>query len=337
MKTASSPATGPSQAGRPTSGVSVLIPTKDRAADLALTIESVLGQTTPPGELLIVDQSRDDAAELRTRARWARGAPGRLVYLRRPELSGLAAARNCAMDRACGEIWLFLDDDVVLEPDFLAQLLAAYRAHPEATGISGVVTNYDRPGWADWAWTVVFARGPFHDQRQAIYWNAGRLRAEPPRRVRRLGGGLMSFRAAALRGLRFDEQLCGVCDGEDVDFCARLGSAAVLLVAPGVRLAHYRSPAGREPIHWLRRQARSETYLYLRNWRRPGWRGWAHRLCFGWLQAGFALAASLAAVRRCSASPWRAWRQGVADARRIIPRHAACAVPGPAEWDRAGH
>ncbi|MGH9526297.1 MAG: glycosyltransferase family A protein, partial [Terriglobales bacterium] len=114
--------------------MSVLIPTKDRAADLALTIESVLGQTTLPDELLIVDQSRDEAAESRTRARWALGTPARLVYVRRPELSGLAAARNCAMDRACGEIWLFLDDDVVLEPDFLAQLLAAYRAHPEATG-----------------------------------------------------------------------------------------------------------------------------------------------------------------------------------------------------------
>ncbi len=84
-------------------------------------------------------------------------APPPLRYCRAPALRGLAAARNRAMEMAAGDIWLFLDDDVVLEPDYLAALLRAYAAHPEAAGISGVITNYRRPGIAYRAWRAGLA------------------------------------------------------------------------------------------------------------------------------------------------------------------------------------
>lgn len=344
--------------------LSVIIPTKDRPADLARTVASLLGQTVAPAELIIVDQSRGGESRSRIRAlpgtspgtapnpsalRGELGTPGlprtprewlvaaagavTLKYLHCPELPGLAAARNRGMEHAQAEIWLFLDDDVVLEPDFLAALLAAHQAHPEATGIAGIVTNYARPGRLFRAWRGLFAHGPFHDPRQAIYWNADRLRGALPRRVRRLGGGLMSFRAAALHGLRFDEQLAGVSDGEDVDFCARLGPQAILLMAPAARLAHLRSPAGREPIHWLQRQARSESYLYYRDWRAPGWPGLGRRLCFFWLLTGYGLAAGAAGLRRRSREPWHAWRAGLAEARAI----AAGPAPPPRATARARH
>ncbi len=341
----SSPARSPclSPASAPLPAVSVLIPTKDRPADLLRAVASVLRQSLPAAEIVILDQSADGASERRIRrlhAAWSGArmgawpgashgsgaAPPPLRYCRAPSLRGLAAARNRAMEMAAGDIWLFLDDDVVLEPDYLAALLRAYAAHPEAAGISGVITNYCRPGIAYRAWRAVFARGPFRDPRQVVYWNAARLRLAPPRRVRCLGGGLMSFRAAALAGRRFDERLAGVCDGEDVDFCARLGPRAVLLMAPAARLAHHRSPVGREPIHWLRRQARSEAYLYFRNWRGGDWRAWPRRLCFAWLQTGYAVAALAGCARHRSARAWRAWRAGLADAHRI----AAPGDPPPA-------
>lgn len=319
-------ASQPARQGVPRGNISVIIPTKDRPPDLARTVASLLGQTVAPAELIIVDQSRSEDSASHIRAMLAAaGAAVNLRYLHCPELPGLAAARNRAMECAQAGIWLFLDDDVVLEADFLAALLAAHRAHPEATGIAGVVTNYTRPGTVFRVWRALFAHGPFHDPRQAIYWNADRLRTAAPRRVRRLGGGLMSFRGAALHGLRFDEHLAGVCDGEDVDFCARLGPQAILLMAPAARLAHLRSPVGREPIHWLRRQARAESYLYYRDWRAPGGRGWWPRLCFLWLLTGYSLAAAVAGVRHRSWGPWQAWRAGLADARAIATGPAAAA------------
>ncbi|MGH9533446.1 MAG: glycosyltransferase family 2 protein [Terriglobales bacterium] len=315
-----------------TKTISVIIPTKHRPADLENVVASLLAQTTPPMELLIVDQSDNAESQLRVEGLLARARRHpqpigmTLRYLRVPFVGGGAAARNLAMDLAQGAIWLFLDDDVVLEPAFLSALRAAYHAHPEAVGISGVVTNYARPPLPYRCWRGLFARGCFHDDRQGMYWRAKRFRHGPVRRVTRLGGGLMSFRAAAVRRVRFDENLTGVCDGEDVDFCSRLGQDSVLLIAPAARLTHCQSLIGRERDHPLRRQVRSDAYLYRRNWRRL--RG--ARLGFAWLRLGYALAALAASLRRGSWAPWRALRAGLEDAHRIALRSApSVAVAAP--------
>jgi len=78
----------------------------------------------------------------------------------------------------------------------------------------------------------------------------------------------MSFRADVITGRRFDENLRGVSDGEDVDFCIQLGSATKLVVAPGARLEHRHSTAGRLRDHWLRRSVRGNFFLYHKNWNR---------------------------------------------------------------------
>src|SRR6516225_2305663 len=160
--------------------VSVIIPTKNRPDALALAVQSVLAQTLRPTSLVIVDQSSGDESRRRLDTEFGRVEQqiARLCclkYVHDQTISGAAAARNRAMTIADGDIWLFLDDDVYLEPDFIEHL----------------------------------------------------LRASHPIRVHRLGGGLMSFRAEFVRDERFDENLdrslSGVSDGEDVDFCWRLG------------------------------------------------------------------------------------------------------------------
>lgn len=302
------------------SSVSVIIPTKNRPADLRAAVQSLLHQMHLPVELIIVDQSAGDASRNAVEQAYG-GSPGdaasavNLVYVHDPLISGLAEARNRAMDAARGDIWLFLDDDVVLEPGFTEELRRVYNQRPDAAGVSGIVTNYTPDKLLSRIWSAVFVRGPFSDPRRSIYWQAERLRGSGPVRVDRFTGAFMSFRAAALSGARFDENLSGVSDGEDVDFCQRLGRRAVLLIAPRARLAHHVSPIGRETAHSLRRDARSVCYLYRRNWRH----GVVNRIAYAWLICGFALAALVASARRRSASPWRALWDGVRDA-SAIPR-----------------
>src|SRR5580698_8025511 len=130
--------------------VCVIIPTKNRPADLQRVVRSVLSQTAGPQALVIVDQSRDEESRRRVEAELLNadrqcGGRWKLVYIHDTEITGLAMARNRAMEIADGSIWLFLDDDVVLEADFLEQLLAVYRDHPDADGVSGIITNYPRP------------------------------------------------------------------------------------------------------------------------------------------------------------------------------------------------
>lgn len=298
--------------------VSVVIPTKNRPSDLGAVVRSLLRQTHLPLELLIVDQSAGDESRKATERAFVNAPAGaasrvKLVYIHDPAIPGGAVARNRAMDKAHGDVWLFLDDDVVLEPEFVEEICRVYEREPDVTGVSGIPTNYAQPGVISSAWNAIFRRGPFHDPRQPIYHKAQRLRALEPVRVDRFSGGLMSFRADAIQQHRFDPNLRGVSDGEDVDFCLRLGPKATLLLAPRARLVHNASLVGREKTHHLRRDARSLCYIYNRNWRR----GVRNRLAYRWLLCGFSLIAVLASTRRRSLVPWRALFDGIRDAKAI--------------------
>ncbi len=286
--------------------VSVIIPTRNRAGDLAKTIESLLSQTVQPAELIIVDQSAEKS--------YADSPPMPTFYIHDPTLSGASDARNVGMDRARGDILLFLDDDVVMESNFIEEILAAYS--DGVTGVSGIITNYRRPSLLRHLWEVVFFRGPFHDDRQPVYWNAARNVASPPVRVRKFTGALMSFRRTEVQSHRFDTQLTGACHGEDTDFCLRLPKESVLLINPRARLVHNRSPKGRDSTHWLALQAQVYNYLRQRHW----YNGFWNNVCFAWLNVGQMAAAMLASAKRGSLEPWRTWREGarkgVAIARR---------------------
>lgn len=297
--------------------VSVIIPTKNRPRDLSLVIQSLFEQTVRVNEVIIVDQSESDEGRILVQSQFDEAREGRnsdveLRYIQDRSISGGAEARNYAMQVATGEIWLFLDDDVYLEPDFVERLLRAYDADPRATGVSGIITNYSAPPWGFRLWSGLFERGPFRDERQPIYWNADRLRNSKAIRVQRFGGGLMSFRADAIKGLRFDENLRGVCDGEDVDFCMQMKPRnPCLLIAPGARLIHNQSLSGRLQDHWVRRQSRATVFLYNKHWRG----GIKNRLCFFWLLTGYAAVVSFSSLRRGSFDPWRAFREGVREGR----------------------
>lgn len=301
--------------------VCVIIPTKNRPQDLQHAVQSLFAQTCIPGSVVIIDQSSDDASRLLVEAELAdaqnrRGAVWRLQYIHDPAINSLPMARNRAMEIGDGDVWLFLDDDVVLEPGFVEQILLVYRDHPEVGGVSGVITNYPRPSIWFRVWNALFVRGPFHDERQSIYWNADRLRNSAPISVSRFTGCLMSFRADAVRASRFDENLRGVSDGEDVDFCVQLGPATKLLIAPRARLEHRRSPAGRLRDHWLRRSVRGNFFLYHKNWDNQVF----NRVCYWWLWIGYCSVALAASLRRASLDPWRALRTGAVEARQTISR-----------------
>jgi len=109
--------------------IDVLIPTRNRPAALAATLASLIGQTLTDFSVVISDQS-DGAAgfesgEAKSVLRVLR-AQGRDVELlcNRPR-RGLAQQRQFLLDRALAPFVLFLDDDVLLEPDLLQRLQSA--------------------------------------------------------------------------------------------------------------------------------------------------------------------------------------------------------------------
>lgn len=103
--------------------VSVAIPCYNGARFVGATIESVLGQTHPADEILVIDDgSRDDSAAI-VRQYTARH---RVTLIPHGQNQGLAAARNTAIDAARGEILAFIDVDAQADSQWLARLLAGY-------------------------------------------------------------------------------------------------------------------------------------------------------------------------------------------------------------------
>lgn len=102
----SSPSTGRPR-GRSPASVSVVIPTYNRADVLGRAIESVLDQSLPVLEVIVVDdESTDSTGDL-----VAGLQDDRIVYLRHERRRGASAARNTGI-RACRGEWVaFLDSD----------------------------------------------------------------------------------------------------------------------------------------------------------------------------------------------------------------------------------
>ncbi len=104
--------------------VSVVIPTRDRADLVGRAIASVLAQSRPPDEVIVVDDGSTDATEEAVR----RFAGVRYLGV---EPRGVSGARNHGIAAASGEWLAFLDSDDEWLPEKLEEQLAALAAQPE--------------------------------------------------------------------------------------------------------------------------------------------------------------------------------------------------------------
>jgi glycosyltransferase involved in cell wall biosynthesis len=107
--------------------ISVVIPAYNAAGFIAQTLESVLGQTLPPDEVLVIDDgSTDSTAEVAERF----GAPVRVI--RRANVRQ-AASRNFGVQEAAGEWVAFVDADDLWEPHKLARQMEELARNPAAS------------------------------------------------------------------------------------------------------------------------------------------------------------------------------------------------------------
>jgi len=108
-------------------GLSVVVPTRNRARRLRALLESLEAQDTAGSEIVIVDNASDDD----TQAVVAAAGPNvRGIRLDAPR--GPAVARNVGWRAARGDLVVFTDDDCVATPEWLATLAAAHARDPEA-------------------------------------------------------------------------------------------------------------------------------------------------------------------------------------------------------------
>ena len=111
--------------------VSVVLPTRNRAAMIPLALRSVLRQTVAALEVLVID----DASTDETPRVLAELADDRIRVLRQDSWGGAAAARNRAIRESRAEFIAFLDDDDEWLPNKLEAQLAVFRSGGPRLGI----------------------------------------------------------------------------------------------------------------------------------------------------------------------------------------------------------
>ncbi len=105
----------------------MIIPTYNRAKALPKAIQSVLSQTFKDFEIIIVDDSTDDATEEVIK----KFDDERIYYIRRQKREGVSAARNAGIKASNGEFIAFLDDDDEWLPEKLEYQIDVFKKNPD--------------------------------------------------------------------------------------------------------------------------------------------------------------------------------------------------------------
>ncbi len=127
--------------------VSVVIPTYKRAELLSRAIDSVLNQTYPDIECIVVNDNipNDEYSKVLYRLLEKYKPDNRFVFLEQEKHINGAEARNCGIRNAKGEYVAFLDDDDWWKPEKIERQVAFIKKQSELCGgVSTLVEFYTK-------------------------------------------------------------------------------------------------------------------------------------------------------------------------------------------------
>ncbi len=123
--------------------ISVIITAYNSDRFVGQAIESVLSQTHPIHELIVVDDGSTDGTEEIVRSYSS------VVYVQKSN-GGTSSANNLGLKKANGNYLAFLDSDDLWPPDKLALQLEFLLKHPEVDGVFGNHQRFYNAPKEDW-------------------------------------------------------------------------------------------------------------------------------------------------------------------------------------------
>lgn len=268
---------------------SLIVCTYMRSKPLRLLLRSVKEQTLYPTEILIIDGSSNDDTMVMLESENFKN----LKYFKVSEENrGLTKQRNFGIEKVGSaiDIVCFLDDDVILTPNYFETLLGTYKTYPDALGVGGFITNevqweqldknrqitnkdfvYD--GWVrkDGSRFVLRKKlGLDADVPPAHLPNFAHGRSVsflPPSgkiyQVEQLMGGVASYPKKILESEKFSEYFEGYGLYEDADFTLRLSKKGKLYINTNARLEHHHEASGRpNQFHYGKMVVRNGWYVW---------------------------------------------------------------------------
>jgi glycosyltransferase involved in cell wall biosynthesis len=142
--------------------VSAIIPTYNRRELLQRAIDSVLAQTHPIGEIIVIDDGSTDGTGDMLRERY-----GNRIHYHWQENAGVSAARNAGMRIASGRYFALLDSDDRWMPEKTQRQVAWLDAHPEFGMVVCDVVRVDGDGNP---YDTFHRREVLHEDGWALHW-----------------------------------------------------------------------------------------------------------------------------------------------------------------------
>lgn len=217
--------------------ISVIVCTYNRAEYLGEALGRIASNVFPRDgyEIVLVDNNSDDGtAEICRSFSESKGEVCFRYFLETAQ--GLSHARNRGIAEARGDVLVFLDDDSMVEPDYLANLSADLESHPDAAAFGGRIDplfeSGKEPEWLckwTYSWVSAIDKGP-----QACLFTGGKYPI----------GANMGFRRSALDKVGgFDTSLGrtgkNLLGGEEKDIFQRIVAAGgEIWYFPDVRVRH---------------------------------------------------------------------------------------------------
>jgi glycosyltransferase involved in cell wall biosynthesis len=119
--------------------ISIIMPTHNAGRFIGNAVRSVLAQSYPHWELIIVDDASTDNTEAVMRG----FEDPRIVYHQSERIGHPAGVRNTALRMAQGDFIAFLDSDDLYFPDSLEKLSRPLLKNPELTAVYGFAFSMD--------------------------------------------------------------------------------------------------------------------------------------------------------------------------------------------------
>lgn len=255
-------------------------------------LESVRTQSRLPDEVVVVDASDHDQLS-HDLGVLDLGMP--ITYIK--SVPHLTRQRNQGVQASRGDIIFFFDDDVVLEPDYIEQVLRVYEEDKQGIvgGVQGTLTNVGTQ--TSWKRRLIIQLFLLDGPGDGRMLPSGLQRwvdsAHPryqhlvePLPIEVMNGCIQSYRRTVFDDFQFNEDLPGYGTGEDRDFSYRVSRKYRLYYTPLARAEHRSRPLERMGLaayYYLLARFHVVTFVNTHGHNPLNW------LAFGWSILGRAI------------------------------------------------
>lgn len=254
--------------------ISIVTPTLNRPGQVSALLDNLSQQTYLPFELILVDGAPKEENSTEKVVSELRGCcPFVINYIRYG--GGTAIQRNVGLDIVQGDLVAFIDDDIRLEQDYFAIIIALFQndAEKKIGGIAGYITNQHLDIKKSIHWRVYKKLKLFKTYEPGKYdYQTGypiNRYLQPPhdgvREIDFMGTNCGVWRREVIdSGLRFSEFFVGYGMLEDAHFALRARRNWILLESGQAHCIHQHAATGRENKRLLgKKTAINYRYVFM--------------------------------------------------------------------------